>query len=218
MSEQEQAKKEKTRIYLVRHGQTEWNVEHRFQGHQDSPLTQLGLQQAGWLADAMRDKHIDAIYSSSSTRAMRTAEIIRDERTLPIHARDGLMEMNLGVWEGGVQKEIESAYPEQYEAFWNDPEHFQIEDAERFEEVMARASAVLDEVLTAHRGQSVLIVTHTVVLKLLMARFEQRPLRDLWELPYIYPACLCLIEGDEPDHAIVLHADTSHYQEKPVKG
>ncbi|WP_020618655.1 histidine phosphatase family protein [Paenibacillus daejeonensis] len=218
MSEQEHTKTEKTQIYLVRHGQTEWNVEHRFQGHQDSPLTQLGLQQAGWLAEAMRDKQIDAIYSSSSTRALRTAEIIRDMRSLPIHARDGLMEMNLGVWEGGIQKEVESTYPEQYEAFWKDPEHFQIEDAERFEEVQARASAVLDEVLTAHRGQSVLIVTHTVVLKLLMARFEQRPLRDLWQLPYIYPACLCLIEGDEPNHTIVLHADTSHYQEKPVEG
>lgn len=218
MSELEATKPEKTRIYLVRHGQTEWNVEHRFQGHQDSPLTSLGLQQAGWLADALQDKRLDAIYASGSSRAMRTAEIIRDERVLPIHARDGLMEMNLGVWEGGIQKEIESEFPGEFKAFWENPEHFLIEGGERYREVEERASLVLDDILASHRGQHVLIVTHTVVLKLLMARFEQRPLQKLWEPPYIYPACLCLIEGDEPNHTIVLHADTSHYREEPVKG
>ncbi|GBF75243.1 putative histidine phosphatase family protein [Paenibacillus sp. 598K] len=207
-----------TRIYIVRHGQTEWNVEHRFQGHQDSPLTALGVQQAEWLAEALREKRIDAIYASTSTRAFRTAEIIRGKRELPIHAREGLKEINLGVWEGGIQQELEAAEPERYEAFWNDPETFRVEGGETFTEVVARASAVLDEILERHAGETVLISTHTVVLKLLMARFEGRALRDLWQLPYIYPACLCLVEGSHPDFNIVLHGDTSHYRETPVEG
>jgi len=207
-----------TRIYIVRHGQTEWNVERRFQGHQDSPLTVLGVQQAEWLAEALREERIDAFYASTSTRAFRTAEIIRGERELPVHACEGLKEINLGVWEGGIQQELEAAEPERYGAFWNDPETFRVEGGETFTEVAARASAVLDEILQRHVGETVLISTHTVVLKLLMARFEGRALRDLWQLPYIYPACLCLVEGSHPDFNIVLHGDTSHYRESPVEG
>ena len=207
-----------TRIYIVRHGQTEWNVERRFQGHQDSPLTVLGVQQAEWLAEALREECIDAFYASTSTRAFRTAEIIRGERELPVHACEGLKEINLGVWEGGIQQELEAAEPERYGAFWNDPETFRVEGGETFTEVAARASAVLDEILQRHVGETVLISTHTVVLKLLMARFEGRALRDLWQLPYIYPACLCLVEGSHPDFNIVLHGDTSHYRESPVEG
>ncbi|MFS0723984.1 histidine phosphatase family protein [Paenibacillus sp. 1P07SE] len=218
MATQREGVASKTRIYLVRHGQTEWNVEHRFQGHQDSPLTPLGLQQAGWLADALQEEPLDAIYASSSTRAMRTAEIIRGERQLAIQASDGLLEMNLGEWEGGVQEEIKEQYQERFAAFWEDPESFLVAGGETFREVEARATAVLEQILKEHAGQSVLIVTHTVVLKLLMARFEARPLKDLWQLPYIYPACLCHIEGSHPDYEILLHGDTSHYREAPVKG
>jgi phosphohistidine phosphatase SixA len=84
-----------TNIYLVRHGQTEWNVEHRMQGHQDSPLTELGLTQAHWLGDAFEDKPLDLIYSSSSYRAFRTAELIRKDKVIDIIKHDDFKEMNL---------------------------------------------------------------------------------------------------------------------------
>lgn len=211
----------KTTIYLVRHGQTEWNVEHRFQGHQDSPLTELGLKQARWLGEALLEQPLDWIYSSSSPRAIKTAELIRGSRPIAITECDEMKEINLGEWEGQVAAEIAERCPEAYEHFWRQPDRFRAAQAETFAEVERRALGKLRHILQGHAGQTVLIVTHTVVVKLLMAAFEQRPIEQLWELPYIHPACLCKIEFTEdgkPD--IKLHGDISHYQEAihPVEG
>lgn len=202
-----------TTIYLVRHGQTEWNLEHRMQGHQDSPLTELGVRQAVWLGEALRHETIDALYASSSGRAYRTAELIRRERDVPVQRCDDLKEIHLGVWEGQTQASVQERDPEQYDLFWKNPGQFRIEGGETFHEVRERALGRLLTIVRDHPGQSVLIVTHTVVVKLLMAYAENRPLHLLWELPYIHPACLCKLHFKDGEASILLHGDTSHYQE-----
>ncbi|MOA32989.1 hypothetical protein D3C78_1542470 [compost metagenome] len=88
-----------------------------------------------------------------------------------------------------------------------------MEGSETFAEVQTRALEKLQEILTAHQGETILIVTHTVVIKLLMAYFESRELSKLWELPYIYPTCLCRIDFTDGVPEILLHGDTSHYEE-----
>lgn len=204
-----------TTLYIVRHGQTEWNIEHRLQGHQDSPLTELGIEQAQWLADALQDEVIDYVYSSSSPRAVKTAEIITANRDLPIIACDELMEMSLGSWEGLTQEEAKLDQPEQFQYFWTDPAQFYVTGSETYQEVSQRAVSKVKALLAAHRGKRILLVTHTVVVKLLMAHFEQRPLQALWQLPYIYPASLCQVEIEGEQANIVLHADISHYKGEP---
>ncbi|SDF79637.1 probable phosphoglycerate mutase [Fontibacillus panacisegetis] len=208
----------KTTIFLVRHGQTEWNVEHRFQGHQDSPLTELGVKQASWLGESIQNEWIDAIFSSSSNRARRTAEIIKGNREIDIHESDDLREMNLGIWEGQKQEAIMELYPEEYDYFWGDPEKFQVYAGETYEEVLSRAVRKLNQIIADHQGKSILIVTHTVVVKLIMAYFEKRPMNKLWDLPYIHPACLCKVEITDNEYKIILHGDISHYQEDAVEG
>ena len=208
--------KERTTLYIVRHGQTEWNVEHKLQGHQDSPLTELGVKQAQWLAEALEDKRIDHIYSSSSERALKTAAIVRGAREIPIIVSDALKEINLGDWEGRTQEEVKAADSEQFHNFWNDPEQFQVTGSESYQAVAERAVSKLEQLVAEHAGNHILIVTHTVVLKLLMAHFEQRRLQDLWQLPYIYPACLCKVEISEEGNQILLHGDISHYKEQPT--
>lgn len=207
-----------TTLYIVRHGQTEWNVHHRMQGHQDSPLTELGKKQAQWLGEALRSDHLDVIYSSSSPRAYHTADLIREDRKIAIHERDDLKEINLGIWEGRTQDEVKATFAEQFDHFWHNPADFQVENSETFEQVKERAISLLNEILRRHEGQSILIVTHTVVVKLLMAYFENRPLQHIWNLPFIYPACLCKVEilGQQPH--IILHGDVGHYQEEPIEG
>ena len=91
-----------TKIYLVRHGQTVWNVKKRMQGHQDSPLTKLGILQANWAKEALDDIKIDIIYSSPSNRAYKTAEIIKGNRKIPLVAKNNLREINLGDWEAMI--------------------------------------------------------------------------------------------------------------------
>lgn len=205
---------EVTTIFVVRHGQTEWNVEHKLQGHQDSPLTALGVKQAEWLAEALEDVPIDHIYASSSDRALKTAQIVKGARTLPVIASNAFKEISLGVWEGKTQDEAKQLFPEQFEYFWNDPDRFAVPGSETFQAVSQRAIDELNQLIDKHRGETILIVTHTVVVKLIMAHFEQRRMEDLWQLPYIYPACLCKIElrGDKPH--IVLHGDIAHYKEE----
>ncbi|MBB6735154.1 histidine phosphatase family protein [Cohnella zeiphila] len=203
-----------TTVYLVRHGQTEWNIERRFQGHQDSPLTDMGVKQATWLADALRDERIDAVYSSSSPRARRTADIVKGDRALAVREADELKEINLGVWEGMRQEEAERADPGAFRHFWDDPSEFRVEGSETFDETAARSIGQLERILSEHPGQTVLIVTHTVVVKLLMAHFEGRSLQDLWKPPYIHPACLCKIEVAGRQSEIVLHGDIRHYREE----
>ncbi|MDI4646917.1 histidine phosphatase family protein [Cohnella hashimotonis] len=208
----------KTIIYLVRHGQTEWNVEQRMQGHQDSPLTKLGISQAEWLEEALRQEPIDAAYSSSSRRARRTAEIVMGKRELHITDCDDFKEISLGAWEGKTQSELNANDPEQLHYFWNDPAQFYVLGSERFEDVQCRAIQKLNEIVHINEGRSILIVTHTVVVKLIMAYFEKRPLQELWNLPYIHPASLCKIVIENNNAEIMLHGDIKHYKEEPSVG
>ncbi|MGG3306534.1 histidine phosphatase family protein [Paenibacillus lautus] len=206
--------KETTTIYLVRHGQTEWNVQHRFQGHLDSPLTKLGIQQAEWLGEALQHDPIDLIYSSTSNRAFHTAEIIRGNRDVSVTACDEFKEINLGVWEGQIQERIGELYPQQLDHFWNHPELFGVPGSETFHEVRERAVNKLVDIAASNPGASILLVTHTVVVKLLMAYFEGRSMDRLWDLPYIHPTCLSKIELMDEVPSILLHGDVSHYREE----
>jgi probable phosphoglycerate mutase len=203
-----------TTVYLTRHGQTEWNVQQRMQGHQDSPLTPLGVQQAQWLGRGLQDVQLDAVYASSSPRTLCTAELILGERDreIPVTACDEFKEICMGGWEGCESSAIKQSDPEQYRYFWEDPGKFGIAGSETFAGVQERALAKLQELVDRHTGQTLLIVTHTVVIKVLMAHFETRAMEKLWDLPYIYPACLCRIDITEGVPEIVLHGDTSHYE------
>jgi Fructose-2,6-bisphosphatase len=206
-----------TTVYMTRHGQTEWNVEHRLQGHRDSPLTALGIRQAEWLEEALRGVKLDLIATSSSPRAVHTAHLIKGNRDVPLIESEQLKEISLGIWEGRKQDEIKQENPQQFHHFWNDPGQFRVEGSETYREVSSRAVSFLHELLQRYEGQTILLVTHTVVFKLLMAYCEQRPLEQLWELPYIYPACLSKLEFEDGAPRIVMHADTSHYKEQPAE-
>jgi probable phosphoglycerate mutase len=174
------------------------------------------MSQAEWLGESLQNEPIDRIYSSSSQRTLRTAELIRATRQVEITGTDALREINLGIWEGRSQEEVKVSHPEQFDYFWNDPEKFGVEDSETFQEVYRRSMRVLDQIIGENQGKSVLIVTHTVVVKLIMAYFEGRPLKEIWNPPYIHPACLCKVELTMNKPEIILHGDINHYRAQPV--
>lgn len=205
---------QKTLLYIVRHGQTEWNVEERFQGHHDSPLTELGRNQAIWLGETLVNDPIDIIFSSSSKRTRHTAELIRRNRDIGIVESDELKEIHLGIWEGRRKQEIERDDPSNMDRFFRDPERFSVDGAESFRQVRERALSQLNIIMQEHVGKSVLIVTHTVVVKLLLAYFGNRPMERLWQEPYIHPACLSKVMIGKDEHEIVLQGDTSHYRDR----
>ena len=89
------------RLLIVRHGETPWNVEGRLQGHADIDISEKGRQQAQKVAKRLADTPIDVAYSSDLARAWHTAEIILDQRNVPLHSTEGLRERYYGVFEGG---------------------------------------------------------------------------------------------------------------------
>ena len=130
-------------IYIVRHGETQWNLECRVQGHQDSPLTEKGIKQAKDLSRsfAINGVNFDCAYSSPSERALKTANIIIGETKVPIHEKDELKEISFGAWEGKNNQEIKKQNSVELHNFWNRPGKYKSEsfNGESFLQLQKRA-------------------------------------------------------------------------------
>ena len=203
-------------IYLTRHGETEWNAQGRFQGRADSPLTERGLLQARSLAQALGPVRLDAVYASPSERTMRTAKIVRGQRGIPIIAAPPLLEIDVGAWEGLTKAEADRDYPLARRVYEEDPAAYEPPlGGETFHDVRRRVLGFWQEMLQAAPGRSVLLVTHTVPLKLLLSEIEGRPLRRLWQEPFIAQASLSEIEVDGERCRIRRYADAAHLPKEP---
>lgn len=201
------------RLYITRHGETIWNIQKRMQGHRDSPLSELGIRQAEWLAEALTDVEFEAAYSSSSRRALQTARIITGSRDIPVVPMDGLMEINLGEWEGLSVSEAERLYPEQYKNFWNFPHRYIPVGGETIEALIERAGRTLETLAMRHKEGNLLVVTHAVTLKAIIAYVERKEIKDLWSGEYMKQACLNVLEYDDGKWNPVVWGDVSHYRE-----
>ena len=147
-----------TTIVLVRHGETDWNRENRFQGHADPPLNDAGRAQARQLATELRGEMFAAAYTSSLRRARETASIVTSELGLePIPDR-ALMEVDVGSWSGLTRGEIEARFPEGY-ARWLEYGHGW-EDGETYDELGERVVSGLLDIAVGHPAETILAVTH----------------------------------------------------------
>jgi probable phosphoglycerate mutase len=146
-----------TRVLLVRHGQSEWNAEGRWQGQADPPLTEDGRRQAAALAEKLAEEGIAAIYSSDLRRASATAEAIGARLGLEVVLDRGLREIDVGSWSGLTRAEVEARFPEGF-ARWRGGEIGH--DGETSEELTERVVETVERIAAAHEGQTVVIVTH----------------------------------------------------------
>jgi broad specificity phosphatase PhoE len=147
-----------TTILLARHGETDWNLEGRFQGHADPPLNATGRAQAAELGAELMAVELAAVYTSPLRRALETAQLVAAEHGLEPIPVDALREVDVGSWQGLTRAEIEARFPEQF-ARWLDYDQGW-EDGESYEEMGRRAVAALLELAVAHDGERVLAVTH----------------------------------------------------------
>lgn len=147
-----------TTIVLVRHGETDWNREHRFQGHADPPLNEAGRAQARTLAEELSQEPYARVFSSPLRRALETAEILAAGRGLEVETHAGLMEVDVGSWAGLTVSEVEARFPDGYRSWTESRSGWP--DGETYDELGRRVvSAVLD--LAARNGQATLLgVTH----------------------------------------------------------
>ncbi|MDC2867697.1 MULTISPECIES: phosphoserine phosphatase 1 [unclassified Bacillus (in: firmicutes)] len=203
----------KTMVYITRHGETEWNVEKRMQGRKNSNLTETGILQAKQLGKRMKDIPLEVIYSSPSGRAMHTAQLIKGDRDIPIVADEHLYEIDMGVWEGHTQVELQEKYPKEFDLFWNAPHQYETKSGESFYDARIRVLKGLEYILKKHEGESVLLVSHAITSLLMMGHFEQRLIENIWNGPFMHSASLSMVEVKAGESTIHLFADIAHFEE-----
>jgi broad specificity phosphatase PhoE len=204
-----------TRLYLVRHGATALTAEDRFAGAIGVELSEDGRFQAGRLAERLSKDTIRAVYCSPLGRTVETAEIIARPHRLNPSRRDGLREISHGRWEGLTRAEVESRFGDEYASWEADPFTFAPRDGESGVAVLARALPVIREIVVAHAGESVIVVSHKATLRILISSllgFDARGYRDRLDQS---PACLNVVDFKDPVRArLMLFNDTSHYADR----
>ncbi len=151
-----------TQIFLVRHGETFWNLEARIQGHLDSPLTQTGIAQAEAVANRLKSQHFTALYSSDLGRAYETALRISEKNGLPILAKPCLRERNLGIFQGELKQALKTKYPKEFSRYKDSD--YAIEKGESIKQLSERTINCLEAIAQKHIGERILVVTHNGVI------------------------------------------------------
>lgn len=162
-------------LYLVRHGETEWNVEHIIQGQSDSNLTEKGKQQVRETAEEFKNINFDAIYSSDLFRAQSSAEIIKMDRDILIQTSELLRERGFGKFDGMHKDIYLTTLKDEIEKFNNLSEEdswtYKIADCiETDEEIAIRFINKLREISVGYPGKTVLVVSHGTVISMFLAK------------------------------------------------
>jgi len=171
-----------TRIFLVRHGETEWNLQNRLQGNKDSPLTPDGIQQALGVKRSLEQFTIDHAYVSPLKRARDTMEIILKDRNVAVAIKDNLREINLGPWEGKTRQETALSHPDEYLAFWKKPDLFHLLGADTFQELQYRIVEEFESIFANGKNTNNLVVSHWIAIKVALAHYSSTPLSHLSEI------------------------------------
>ena len=158
-----------TTLLLVRHGETDWNRELRFQGHADPPLNAEGRRQAHDLAARLAGERIAAIYSSDLRRAHETARIVGRTLGVDVTVVHGLREIDVGSWSGLTRDEIAEQFPEGLERWIEGAEGH---DGETRDELRARVVEAAERIAAAHPGEQILLVSHGGALRALLTHAE----------------------------------------------
>jgi broad specificity phosphatase PhoE len=175
---------EKTRVFLVRHGQSQGNAEHRFGGHSATPLSERGRLEAEATARALQGEQVAAIYSSDLLRAVETAAPLARALNLEINQTSAFRERSVGHMEGLTFEEAAREYPDEYAALLRrDFEHV-ILGGESYRQMLDRAARALDRIISEHQGQTVAVFAHTGTICILalhlMGALDAPALRPVW--------------------------------------
>lgn len=171
---------ETTEITVVRHGQTDYNLERRWQGQQDIPLNDTGLKQAKDARDKLKDEQFDAVYSSDLVRAFETADIINKGKASEIIKEPALREKSNGTFENLTEPEIKDKYPEEWDKRLSNRHGYKYPDGESGEEVEERAVKAFEGIVRKHKGGKVMIVAHEGVLRVLKKYFDDLSVKGMY--------------------------------------
>jgi len=158
-----------TCIVLVRHGQTEWNRIERFRGRADVSLNETGLAQAEATGRRVASEwQPTAIYASPLSRAVKTAEAIARHFSLPVQVHQGIADIDFGQWQGLTPDEVKAHWPEIHHAWYNAPHMARIPGGETLDDLRVRGMTAVNELAAHHVGQTIVLVGHTVINRVIL--------------------------------------------------
>jgi broad specificity phosphatase PhoE len=170
-------------LYLVRHGTTTMNVQNRYRGRRDVPLDAQGYQDAVDAARFLSDRGVTSVYTGPLRRTIATAQIIADEARVPdIRILHGLINVDYGAWEGLTAQEAEIYDPQGFERYRTDPTTAVCPNGERLTDAQTRMLEAIDLIAQRHRGETVVAVTHAVMIRLAVAAIEHIS-GEGWRIP-----------------------------------
>lgn len=201
-----------TRLFLVRHAETQLTAEDRFAGSTDVLLSEKGREQVRSLAHRLESFHPAAIYASPMSRTVETAEILAAPHRMPVRTDPRLREIDHGRWEGLTRHEVESRFPLEAGLWMADPYRFAPIGGETGKAVVERAVPAIKDIVSAHRAELVFVVSHKATIRLIIGYYLGIDLSGYRDRLDQRPACLNALEFKNPESArLTLLNDVSHY-------
>ena len=171
-----------TSLYLIRHGQTDWNIEQRWQGQSDIPLNAAGHQQAARVAAELVTANFSAIYSSDLSRAYETALALSRISGLPVQREPRLREIHQGEWQGLREIDIQARYGNAFRERKQQPLHIAPPGGETVVQVRDRVVSAVNDICIMHPDERVALVSHGFALALIQVHFSQMPIETAWQI------------------------------------
>lgn len=197
-----------TTVYLVRHGQTAWNREEVFRGRADIPLNATGRKEAQLTGQYLRGISMDAIYSSPLSRTLETAEAIARYQGKEVQILEGLIDIDFGGWQGISHEVVRERYAGLYRQWKESPHLVRFPEGESLEEVRKRALGVVHGVIRDHAGETLVMVSHRVVNKIVICGLLGLDNSHFWQIGQD-TGCIDVLEFEEGFTLRCLN-DTSH--------
>ena len=169
-------------VYLVRHGETEWNATRRLQGNSDVQLSAKGREQAAQLAKRLAREKIDGFYSSDMKRAVETAQILAAPHGLAVNQIAGLREMNFGPWEGMTIGELEADGSWSLLEWFKNPLDVQVPGGEKLTEVIERCNLAMQQLIAAHEKETIAVVAHGGSIRAIICSVLGLRHSEMWRL------------------------------------
>jgi len=199
-----------TRIILVRHGRTAWNVTERFRGREDLPLDDTGLEQAERAAERIaRQWKPAAVYSSPLDRARATAEAIARRCGLAAQVHRDLIDIDYGRWQGLTPEQALRRHPRRARGWYRGARWARPPRGESLRQVRRRCLRAIREIAARHPEETVVVVGHTVVNRAILLEILSLDNRRFWDLRQ-EPCAINVLETDCRSFVLVSMNDTCH--------
>ena len=200
------------RIYFVRHGETVWNTLKIFQGRSNSPLTELGIEQAKKLSKHLESIDFKKVYSSPQERALQTTKLLLGNRNIDIIPIDEFQEINMGKVEGIPREEFEKNYPIEYHNFWNNAVEYNptAYNGESYDEILDRVRIGLNKLIQENNDGNILVISHGVTLKALFNIINEKGIDEFSKQPVPENTSTTIVEYDSNKFKIIKFSDTEH--------